>query len=201
MFPRAVLLLLLSSVLLSDAFPCCAYHGSGGATLLGQGTYPFPQRSEVTPFLVGIIPDVGTALYVNPTLAPGAKAPTAPAGWIILANSSAPGGQTLHAWGPGGFCQVVSMYFGPINACFGGADSNFQRLSSSISFGGVAASLWAQEGNGTFATVLDEGCAPVNILGADTPAVTGGGGAWSFTVVEGGGAGPDPAWMEPPSYC
>ena len=197
--------LLLSPLLLpsvSAASPCCAYGGEGGLTALGQGTFPWPTGARLTPYLVGVHPELGSAVYVDPTLSPGEAAPTAPVGWMIIANSSAAGGQALWVWNADGVCEVDTRgSFGPFNACFGTPGASFPFPSATpVDFGpGVVADVWVQQSNITTAIVLESNCAVVSMLGTANP--SGFNGGWMFTVVNGGGAPPNPAWFTPPAQC
>jgi hypothetical protein len=202
---RAALPLLLPLVVCAAggaSRPCCAYGGSGGLTALGQGTFPWPAGARLTPFLIGASPELGSAVFVDPTLRPGEAAPTAPAGWMIIANASARGGQALWAWNSDGVCAASFQGpFGAFNACFGTPGAAFPfPAPAPISFGpGVAADLWTEASNVTTAVVLEAGCAIVSMMGGVNP--SGFPGAWAFTVVDGAGAPPDPAWFQPPAQC
>ena len=185
-------------VALADGRACCAYNGKGGMTALGQGIFP-SNGSKVTPFLVGVNPLLGSAVYVDPTQPDPLNAPVAPIGWMLLTNRSAVHGQSLYAWSPLGCTQNHMGPFSPENACFGTVDSAFPYPQPSISFGGVPANVWSNEHNFTTAIVLEANCAIVSIWGTANP--TGLNGAWSFTVVNGAGAAPNDSWFKPPAQC
>ena len=193
--------LLLLLPVTAAARPCCAYGAEGGLTALAQGSFPWPSGPRITPYLVGVHPELGSAVYVDPTLSPGESAPTSPVGWMIIANASSPCGQALWAWNTEVCVVATQGPFGPFNACFGTPGASFPFPSAApVNFGpGVVADVWAQQSNVTTAIVLESNCALVSMLGTGNP--TGYNGGWMFTVVNGGGAPPDPAWFTPPAQC
>ena len=191
--------------------PCCAYGGSGGAVALGTGVLnafaptgssgsPPSGPGYAAPMAVGISP---TRLFSTVLFAAASGPDDSAAGWIVtsnatadviyvFANVSAAGPRCSAGVGPRG------SYSADYRLCGGG--DTFPRLVRDFALTpAVRVGVFAQDNNATTISLADESaCAPLSILGGQSPFGTG---AWSAAFESGVAAEPPVTWSAPPAYC
>lgn len=207
-----------SAALAAAQAPCCAYGGTGLATMIADGVIVLPGAggapgSRASLATIGL--GAGVSARGNGFVAVIVGSAQGPeqsfAGWVIEQNAS---GQTLSLWygndaGAGGAAPTCSRSsvswpdsFTPsVKLCCGGGGNGgaFSDYVGSYSLGAQRASWFGQNGTrSALLSVTDAGCAPVTVLGPDTPI---GGGAFSLAV-QGGSADAAPAaWADAPAAC
>jgi len=201
--------------------PCCAYGGAGAATMIADGLLVLPgpggapgSRASLATVSIGAGVSGGgdgfLAVLVGAQQGQGPESSFA--GWSITQNAT---GQTLTAWyganagagAPPPMCLRSSVafpdFFTPsVKLCCGGGGNGgaFADFIGGYSIGSQRANWFGQ--NGTRGAMLsvtaDAACAPVTMLGPDTPL---GGGAFSFAVQAGSADSAPAGWAEAPAAC
>ena len=195
--------------------PCCAFGGAGGATMLADGLVVLPgpggvpgTRASLATVALGAGVSSGGDGFLAVLIGTQQGPESSVAGWVIVQNAT---GQTLTFWhGAGGadkptcYSGYVAFpdYYAPsVKLCCGGGGNGgaFGDYVGSYQIGSQRASWFGQNGTrSAMMSVTDAGCAPVTILGPDTPI---GGGAFSFAVQGGGADNAPAAWAEAPAAC
>lgn len=186
--------------------PCCAYGGSGAATLFGNAVLDLQtgKGAEVVSMLFGIDPVSSTSSVIVNSTDPEKSV----AGWIIGQSGSV---QTLTFWngnveGGAPVCKQVQLkapesFIPGFLMCPGiSVSSLFPVFGASYTAGTASFDMYLQPGTGFIGSFLNatEGCAPVSMLAGGSPL---GNGAWSVSFLSGTAARPPAAWLSPPSFC
>jgi len=186
---------------------CCLYGGSGEATMLSDGTLVIPGSPQAV--LATVALGAGTSAtgdsFVSVLIGTRDGPEDSAAGWSISENATA---QTLTLWyGVPLTCNRASVAlpqrYAGTRLCVGAPDAPFPTYVGSYLAGNALAASWfAQGANASSATALisvtNAGCAPVTLLGPNTPL---GGGAFHFSVQGGGPEAAPAAWAEAPAAC
>ena len=203
--------LLAASLAQAPPTSCCLYGGAGTATILSDATLVLPGSS--TAVLATVALGAGTSssgsTFVSVLIGTRDGPDNSVAGWVISENETA---QTMMVWhanpGAAPTCARNSVAlperYTRTRLCVGAAPgSAFPTFVGSYLVGNALAASWFTQGaNASSAAALmsvtNGGCAPITVLGPDTPL---GGGAYNFAV-QGGGPEPAPAaWAEAPAAC
>ena len=200
--------------------PCCAYGGSGGATRIADGSLVLPgpggtpgTRATLATVALGAGESSRGNGFTSVLVGTQAGPESAAAGWIIEQNAT---GQTLTFWYGNdgsagapppscyrGYVAFPDFYSPSVKMCCGGGGNGgaFTDFLGNYMIGTQKASWFSQNASSPHAAMLsvtDVGCAPVMVLGSDTPL---GGGSFAFAV-QGGGADSAPAaWADAPAAC
>lgn len=187
---------------------CCAYGGSGTATLFGHGAVAIaPNAAGLYSIALGAspltnVPFVAVLVGVDPAAPVPISPETAEAGWMITGPGTA---QTLTFWTNNtadGTIQCHQSGGGPFvpDFAFCGGSGLFPSLDVTTTAGSVTLNAWAGAGNASYAvlTTAADGCGVVTVLGQNSPL---GYGAFSVSVQAGNANAPPPSWAVPPSAC
>ncbi len=193
------------------ASSCCAFGGSGSATLMGTGTYVFPTTpaegriSNFVPIAVGASGNGAKNPFVGILMAPTTGPEDALAGWLIMPNKTT-GGQTLVAWTnlPGedqtcnrAFTDEGETFTPGYSLCFGAPNGLFPFPNGTYALQGVGpVTLYQQAADGRArASVSSNDCSPIFLAALNTPFNTG---AFSVSFEE--GTTDAPSWGLP-TWC